>query len=349
MNKNFILIPVAACLAAGCAKAPVPAVAETDLTVNLAGLSATKSTDGTASENRIGNLTLFVFDAGGMLDVSHACTQAEIDAGRATLRIKTGTKVVYAVANMNEGLAARANAVVRQADLDAVPYALSDNGPSSLVMRGVSAAAPVTGSGGTATVSLARGVARVWLGSVRNNLPAPYGSVRVRHAFLCNVVGNRDLGGQAAPDPARYVNQEATRGHVQAQVIGTGSVEAECKELTFRSLGDDLAWNATRTYDQCFFYAFPNALTTPNQGFHAQFLPTATVLMVVVTIQGTDYYYPVPLSGGIAANTEYRVDLTLSGLGNTGDAPFIRIEKADLSANIRVSPWDTGAGISENI
>ena len=42
-------------------------------------------------------------------------------------------------------------------------------------------------------------------------------------------------------------------------------------------------------------------------------------------------------------------NLTLAGLGNTVDEPFARIEKADLAATIQVSPWNTGAGISETI
>ena len=353
MKKSFILLCLAAWVAAGCDKAADAPGPDSELSVSLAGLPdsrGTKSTAGTAAENQVGNLTLFVFDTGGMLDVSHACTPAEIEARRATLRTRTGVKTVYAVANMAPAIAARADAVVRRPDLDAVTYSLSDIGPASLLMRGVADGVQVAAeAGGSTTVALARGVSRVALGLVRNSLPAPYGTVRVRHAFLCNAVGNQNLAGDAEPVPERYVNQEATRGHVRNQVIGTGAVEAECKELTFRTLGDELASGVTKTWDQCFFYAFPNALTTPNSGYHTTFVPTATVLMVVVAIQGTDYYYPVPLSGGLQANTEYRVELTLSGLGNTEDDPFARIEKADLSATISVSPWTTGDAVIETI
>ncbi len=71
--------------------------------------------------------------------------------------------------------------------------------------------------------------------------------------------------------------------------------------------------------------------------------------MTVVRIKDRNYYYPVPLKGGLAANTEYRVDLTLSGLGNKEDDPFAKIDKGDLTASVQVLPWTTGTPVSENI
>ena len=200
------------------------------------------------------------------------------------------------------------------------------------------------------TVELVRGVSRISLERVENKLPAPFGAVTLRHAFLCNVVGNQNLGGVADADPGKYINREATRGHVRNQVIGVGNVEAECKDLTFKTLGSpEVANGDARSFQNVFFYAFPNPLTTPNNGFHETFTPTATVLMVVVTVKGTDYYYPVPLRNGLLANTEYKVSLTLAGLGNTEDDPFARIDKGDLKATISVSPWSDGIPISETI
>ncbi|MCR4860727.1 MAG: hypothetical protein K5910_08705 [Bacteroidales bacterium] len=354
MKKIFIIASLAAGIAVGCDKVPaaMPSGTDSSLTVSLEGLDApgTKATtDGTASENAVNGLRLYVFDANGMLDVAHACTDAEMKAGKATLSIKTGTKTVYALANANEDLASRADAQYRLSGLEAVSYALSDNMPSGLVMRGSKEKVSVTASGGSATVKLARGVARISLGSVKNSLPAPYGTVKLVHAFLCNVVGNQNLKGDETPDNAKYLNQEATRGHAKAKVIGTGSVEAECKDLTFNTLGESVKQKATKKYTDKFFYAFPNALKTPNNGYNTTFSPTATVLMVVVSVKDTNYYYPVPLSGGLVANTEYKVDLTLSGLGNTVDNPFARIEKGELTVTVSVSPWTTGKGISEVI
>ena len=181
-----------------------------------------------------------------------------------------------------------------------------------------------------------------------NRLPAPMGAVTAVRAFLCNVVGNQSVKGDAAAQV--WLNQEATPDHGgRDHVIGTGSWAAQEQALTFRTLGDQVALNATKSYSDKFFYCYPNALTDPNNGYNATFRPTATVLMVVLSIRGTDYYYPVALTGGLVRNSEYRVDLTVSGLGNTADDPFARIEKGDLAASVTVADWTTGATYTETI
>ena len=51
----------------------------------------------------------------------------------------------------------------------------------------------------------------------------------------------------------------------------------------------------------------------------------------------------------LESNKDYKVDLTLIGLGNTEDDPFKKIEKADLTATVSVSDWTTGATYTESI
>ena len=353
--KNYMMLFCAAGLAlcAACAKLPEgenDLVPESRLTVNLEGLPdlQTRATAATEAEKKLTSLNLYVFDANGMLDVSHACTSAEISAKKATLRMKTGKKTVFAAANLAGSVLTAADKVAALSDLEAVTYALSDN-VSAFVMYGKGAATVASGTGGSVTVTLRRGVSRVTLASVKNALPAPYGAVKLQRAFLCNVVGNQDLSGGAAP--ATWLNQEATSDHKKGHVIGKGSYKAQVEALTYVSLAaESLANGSTKKYSPAKpFYAFPNALKTPNNGFNTTFTPTATVLMVVVEIKGVNYYYPVPLKNGIEANTAYQVDLTLSGLGNTEDDPFAKIEKADLTATVSTSDWTTGTGISETI
>ena len=328
--------------------APAP---ESRLTINLEGLPdvGTKATTAASeSEKKLTSLNLYVFDANGMLDISHACTSSEISAKKATLRLKTGKKTVVAAANLSGDVLTAADKVCTLGDLDAVTYNLSDN-VSAFVMYGKGSATVASETGGSVTVTLKRGVSRVTLASVKNSLPAAYGAVKLQRAFLCNVVGNQDLSGSASP--ATWLNQEATSDHKKAHVIGKGSYKAQVAELTYVSLGaESVAAGSKKSYSPAKpFYAFPNALKTPNNGFNSTFTPTATVLMVVVEIKGVNYYYPVPLKNGIEANTSYQVDLTLSGLGNTEDDPFKKIEKADLSATVSISDWTTGSGISETI
>ena len=319
------------------------------LTVHLGEMFSTKAITGaTPAEMKVRSLDLYVFDANGMLDLSHACSTDEISAGKAVMRVKTGVKSVWALANFNDALRARTNAQATLDELGAVAFQLDDNATDGLLMTASAPASVVSGQGGSVSLELARCVSRVALGSVTNKLPAPYGSVTVLRAFLCNVCGNQNVRGDAGA--ASWLNRNATPDNAAANhVIGTGNYVAQAKALTFTELGDDVALNGTKQYENRFFYAFPNALTNPNNGFSATFSPTATVLMVVVRIKGKDYYYPVPLTGGLERNKDYRVDLTVIGLGNTEDRPFDKIEKADLTATVRVSDWSTGAVYTESI
>ena len=80
-------------LCAACAKLPEgenDLVPESRLTVNLEGLPdlQTRATAATEAEKKLTSLNLYVFDANGMLDVSHACTSAEISAKKAAWKVE---------------------------------------------------------------------------------------------------------------------------------------------------------------------------------------------------------------------------------------------------------------------
>ena len=294
-------------LAVACTREQVPGDGGW-LTVDLGGLAKTKSIIGaTAAEMQVNSVNLYVFDSNGMLDVAHACSSNEINAKQAVLNVKTGGKTIYALANFRVA----------------------------------------SGTGGSATLSLSRQVARVALGSVTNRLPAPYGTVRVLRAFLCNVVGNQNVAGTASASV--WYNKNATSDNVAGHVIGTTGHAAQEASLTYADLNENVALNEQHAFSNKFFYALPNARTNPNNGFSATFSPTATVLMVVVQIKNVPYYYPVALTGTLERNKDYKVDLTLIGLGNTEDQPFNKIERANLSASVQVSDWTSGATYTESI
>ena len=342
-------LPILFCLvlAAACDREPVPGNGGR-LTINLGELTSTKSIIGaTSAEKRVNTLMLYVFNANGMLDVVHSCTKAEISAKQAVFDVRTGSKTIYALANFRGDPLAAANAKASCAELEEVPFLLGDNLTNGLLMTASATAMVASGTGGSASLQLTRPVSRVALGSVTNKLPAPYGTVRVLRAFLCNVVGNQNVAGTASASV--WYNRNATSDNVAGHVIGTGGYTAQEASLTYAELNEDVAANAARTFSNKFFYAFPNARTNPNNGFNATFSPTATVLMVVVEIKNVPYYYPVALTGTLERNKDYKVDLTLIGLGNTEDQPFNKIEKANLSASVQVSDWTSGATYTESI
>ena len=319
-NKSLLLILLAS---VACTQEPLPE-GTGRLTVDLDGIAATKAITGaTAAEMQVKTLNLYVFDANGMLDLSHACTEAEIGAKKAVMNVKTGSKTVYALANFRGNLLSAANGKATRTELEQVPIGLGDNSTTEgLLMTASGNVTVASGSGGQAALTLSRPVARVALGSVTNKLPAPYGTVRVLRAFLCNVA---------------------------AHVIGTSGHAAQVPALTYADLNEDVTQKEQHPFSNRFFYAFPNARTNPNNGHTSPFSPTATVLMVVVQIRNVPYYYPVVLEKKLESNKDYKVDLTLIGLGNTEDDPFKKIEKADLTATVSVSDWTTGATYTESI
>ena len=347
MKTKLLSILILSFLCYSCQRDSAPGD-EGRLTVSLSGFADTKAIIGASpAEMKVNSLNLYVFDANGMLDLSHACTDGELNARQAVLPVKTGVKTVYALANFQGAPLAAANACTTCGELEQVALALGDNRPDGLLMTTYGSVMVMAGSGGSMTLELTRPVARVALGSVTNSLPAPYGTVRVLRAFLCNVVGNQNVGGSAAP--AVWYNRNATSDNVEGHVIGKSGYAAQEADLTYHSLDQDVALGTTHSFSQKFFYAFPNALTNPNNGFTASFMPTATVLMVVVQVKGVPYYYPVALTGTLARNKDYKVDLTLIGLGNPEERPFDRIERAFLTAQVRVGDWADGVTYNESL
>lgn len=347
MKINILYSLLSVLALAACTRDPRPGGGER-LTVDLVGFPETRAIVGaTAGEMKVNSLNLYVFDSNGMLDISHACTDADIAAKRVVMNVKTGVKTVYALANFRGDPLAAANAKATCAELEQVPFDLGDNSTDGLLMTASASAMVAPGAGGSASLSLTRPVARVALGSVTNKLPAPYGTVKVLRAFLCNVAGNQNVAGDA-PESVWY-NRNATRDNVAGHVVGTPGYAAEHAALTFAELNEDVPLNAQHPFTNRFFYAFPNARTNPNNGHSSPFSPTATVLMVVVQVRNIPYYYPVVLDKKLERNKDYKVDLTLIGLGNPQDRPFDRIEKADLAVSVSVSDWTSGATYNESI
>ena len=346
MKTKLLLLFILTILGYSCQREPVPGDGDR-LTVTLSGLADTKAIIGASSaEMKVNSLTLYVFDANGMLDLSHTCTDAELSARQAVLSVKTGVKQVYALANFQGAPLAAANACATVTELEQVALALGDNRPDGLLMT-ASASVTVSSGGASTTLELTRPVARVALGSVTNSLPAPYGTVRVLRAFLCNVVGNQNVAGSA--DPTVWYNRNATSDNVAGHVIGKSGYSAQEADLTYLTMDQDVSRGSTHSFTQKYCYAFPNALTNPNNGHSASFTPTATVLMVVVQVKGVPYYYPVALTRTLERNKDYKVDLTLIGLGNPEDRPFDRIERAYLTAQVRVADWAGGATYNETL
>ena len=65
-------------------------------------------------------------------------------------------------------------------------------------MAGSSTVSVTNGGTASCAITVSRLVSRVALSTVVNKLPQSYGAITIDRVFLCNVVGNQNLAGNAA-------------------------------------------------------------------------------------------------------------------------------------------------------
>ena len=263
MKNSLLTIPVL--LLTGllsCSRLTVP---EGDSTLDVNWVETPTKGAATDAEKKVNSLCFYVFDAHGMLEISHPCTAEELADRRAGLNVKLGNKTVYAVANLSGAPLTAAGACLKAADLEAVAVDLADNSAAGFVMTAKGSVTVSAGTGASCSLNLARAVAKVSLGTVTNNLPSQYGALKVRHAFLCNVVGNQNLGGTASI--GKWYNQNGTdvaNGKKEA-TVGQGGHEAQLPDFTWKKYGtsgQNIALNGKYNFASgTVFYAFPNATT----------------------------------------------------------------------------------------
>jgi len=357
--KKILFYLCATILAAGfnsCGKVSGPAADDgtgsLHVTLGFDGL-ATKAVTPTSDEMTVNSLRIYVFDADGMLDVVHDCSAAEITSMSLSLQVKTGQKTVVAVANLRFGALTDANAVITLQALRSIASDLSMEAPTSLLMYGEQTVTVSVGGTNSAAVEMVRRVGRVNLKSVKNSLPAVYGNISIRRAFLCDVYARTFLGGPDSAQGSGWYNTAGTNDDGEFHVLYSNSAyicrNPIVEKTTVRHMNQSVPNGQTNSFTNVSFYGYQNTRTEANNGFSSPYTPKATTLMVEVLIAGKVYYYPVSLTGGFLANTTYDIDLTIIGLGNTVEHAYDRIEKASLAVTVSIAGWDSGTGITEEI
>lgn len=362
---SFIIAAAAAVLAlASCNKETPQSVVlgpdEGNITISVTGEPATKAT-ASAAEKKLNSLTFLVFDhsggtADGNLDIVKQATAAELETWNATnsgswviQKVKTGLKTVVAVGNLAYDHIA---SIMTLADLRAIAIKLEDNARDSFVMYKEVEANVIAGSDPQPSITLDRFVARVTLDGFTNNLPAVYGACTLKSIVLANVVGNTNPSNTAAV--STWYNKLCCNGTpAPATVIGNGTVAAEVPTMTFETIGTSCPQGGEGLAPGKSVYGLLNSSETePNllaSGWNTG--GTYSVLYVIVTISGSDYWYPVPLKQKLEPNTDYSVRLTIVGLGQRPDDPGFGkpVSKEDATATVTVSDWTTGAEYTETI
>ena len=292
--------------------------------------AVTSYTEAQAHETRINSVQVLVFGTGLTGSISTT----------------SGTKTVYAVVNGPD-----LSAVATLSELESSAVDLSANGTGSsggFVMTG-KATCTVSGTDVDCAVTVSRLVSRVVLKSVVNGLPSSYGELRVERVYLSNVVGNQNLAGTASP--STWYNREGRKDEsplVESHIIDGSTYRASCEDLTYRSVGQQVAVGGTLEPSVPYLlYSFPNAATAAPSGFSAGFTPQRSVLVVAATVKGETYYSPVLDASTVERNTSYTVGLTVTSLGSKD--PNEPVDKGSAAVTVTVDGWKAGAAYDEVI
>ena len=120
--------------------------------------------------------------------------------------------------------------------------------------------------------------------------------------------------------------------------------------MTFKEIDKSIGIGTTYAPQNPYmFYCFRNGSEVDPNGYHSNFSPQRTVLVLTIDIAGKDYYYPVVLASdkGIQPNHTYTVDVSVSGPGSND--PNDIIHKSDIGISITTSRWNDGTPVSETI
>lgn len=317
------------------------------LSINLSSPAAPTKADVTPlnCENMINKMRVVVFDNAGNVFKD---TQLESPYNSLTInQMKVGQYTVCAVANTCASLSSTAGAIASATVLENTAVSLSDcstDQNTGFVMYDKKAGVNVTAGTTASQVSLSvtRYPARIRLVSVTNGLPAFKGDLTVKYVMLINGYSTWNIG--ASGNPTNAVN--AAGRNASGNIISSAE-SADSPNQTFWAVDQELQTithnSATKSYKKS-FYSFPNQVesdvtTAGGKGGKMR-------LVVVASVGGTTYYYPVTLTN-VERNKCYDVQLTISGLGS--EDPNIPVEKGAAAISISVKDWAAGTDYTETI
>lgn len=316
------------------------------LAISIVQSTSTKavSTQATTAESKLNKMRVLVYDSANEL-YKDVLLESPFTS-QAIPNVKTGNYSVYAMANT----CAAVSDVTTSSALTATTVSLSDCGLSEsagFVMFSPKAEVNVLQGSTPTPVSLtvSRFPARVKLVSVKNELPAALGDLKVEQVMLINGYSTWNLS--ATGSPGTLMNAAGRKNGGTGDIISSAS-DADFGDYTFMAVpsADQTVTNGgdAKNYGYC-FYSMPN--TTQNDITGAKVTGGKTRLVVKATYNNKSYYYPVTLKEGIQRNKCYEVTLKISGSGS--EDPNNPVEKGSIGATITVSDWGTGLGYLETI
>ena len=344
MKKSFYL---AACMAAAtalvscnknleAAMAPTGTPVSAEISLSLAGTAPTKATvDGTAAENTIGSVDVFVFFKGGESD-GLLDSYAHFDSAPYTLTATTGDRTIYALVN-SEHSEAVLGAVSTKTELLAKVTGLSTqktsaSKPGNFTMIGSVSRSEATANAlkageNSITVKVDRIVSRVRLLKISRDFESAAlagQDFRIEEIFLSNAVDKDKYSLDYIPVADDFVNK-----------LGAADVSVDL--WMRRNIGQNLANGQSADLGDAAFsmYAMPNPVDTDSED--KPFTVRNTKLVVKAVLNARDIYYVVPL-GDLKSNTTYDIgELVITRPGSSD--PEKKTEIASCTFTVEANPW----------
>ncbi len=318
MKKIYLFLAACAAIAlVSCQRENSPADGKpVEVNVTIQGSAPTRATDVKyASESRVGNLQVYVFNEGKLEDYRNAG-----EAMTAQLTATSGTRTVWALVN-----APAISDITTETELKGRISKLSENKADAFVMTG-STTQELT-DGGSVPVTVKRIVSRVSIGKITTAYQYSLASesLTIDGIYLINVAADNSYAVDGTP--STWVNQ-------------LGHKDNAYDALLYDAVNTKLSNGASHTKEHV-FYPYPNP--TEAASHEDTWNPRHTMLVVEVTFQGKKGYYPVELPV-LERNKTYVID-ELVVKHRPGDKPYKPLETGDATVQITVNDWETGLNL----
>lgn len=282
---------------------PAPAARKTQIYINAAGNASIRGLDMLFFQDA----PLFRLDAYQHLD--------RVSGSRVTGTSSTAARKVIILSNYPKETYAWSSIRSLESLAD-LTFRLEDEDPAAPMLYGESAA------GTMGQVTLRPMLAKITLRSIACEFSErPYVGEKLLDVRAYLTYASADCRPFAPEDlPSSWLNA----GHLDE----AGSASLSHPETVLQPISAALGG---RIYPSAAFYCYPN----PADG--SAFGSPVTRLVIEGTLRGTTYYYPIDLPG-LEADTQYRMDVTLTRAGTTDpDTPAVA---GSIRLESQVLDWD---------
>ena len=295
---------------------PATESVELEISVSKSTESVTRSVTNDWKDTEINDLSVYVFNDDGSLDVA----EKVLKQNSIKLSCLSGKgKSIYALVNFTP-----MGNISTKAQMDQVTTALTDNGKTSFVMSGCLNNQTITNSG-SISIPVSRSAAKVSIDMISNkitDLNLKDKEFKVKNIYLINVpCGNYPLFSKAYK-PSNWCNKMIYETDPRTDLF------------TYDAVNSQIINNGSYTKTHTFF-SYPNPTTQDaNEGVWS----ARKTRLVVETQIGTDtYYYPITLDA-LKANTHYHFkSLTITRKGSlTPDTP---VSSDQATFNVVIEDW----------